>query len=148
MMDKAEYDDMMRKMPIPCIDLAMSFPEGLLWIKRDNHPYKGYWAMPGGRIFKYETIDEAINRIAKKETGIDTSHFPRKLMGNYSTVNSMPDQTIIRHDITSLYGMNVLGEVKADNEQVQEFTKSNEMQTPIGELHVWEYEDMKRVGFI
>lgn len=151
MLEKSEYLNMMDKMPIPCIDLAMDFPQGLLWIKRDNHPYRGCWAMPGGRMFKYETMDESINRIAKKETGIDTSYVPKELVGLYSVVNSMTPE-LIRHDVTSLYYMDMEAsaimnrgvEIKPDKEQVQDFQFLKQKPSPIGELHEWEYRDLMR----
>ena len=156
MLTPEEYRNMMDKMPIPCIDLAMDFPEGLLWIRRDNHPYRGYWAMPGGRIFKYETMDEAIDRIARKETGLDVSRRPRKLLGLYSVVNSM-EPNLIRHDITSLYSLDLTenfsdvllaSKMRPDRSQVQDVKFTNEMPEPIGELHIWEYNDMKKAGLI
>ena len=40
-------------------------------IKRGHEPYMGYRALPGGRIQLEETIEDAVIREAKEETGID-----------------------------------------------------------------------------
>ena len=40
-----------------------------LFGKRNNPPAKGYYFVPGGRIFKEETIKEAFERISNGEIG-------------------------------------------------------------------------------
>ncbi len=39
-------------------------------IKRDHDPYKGYWALPGGRQHIGETLDDAVIRELGEETGL------------------------------------------------------------------------------
>jgi 8-oxo-dGTP diphosphatase len=43
----------------------------ILLIKRRTVPFKGYWALPGGRIEARESIQEAVVREIKEETGLD-----------------------------------------------------------------------------
>lgn len=43
----------------------------LLMIKRGDHPYIGQWALPGGFVQMYESLDEAALRELKEETNID-----------------------------------------------------------------------------
>jgi len=43
----------------------------LLLIKRGDHPYLGQWALPGGFVKTYESLDEAALRELKEETNID-----------------------------------------------------------------------------
>lgn len=47
-------------------------PEGLqsLLIRREDHPCKGRWALPGGFVRVQETLEEASNRILATKTGI------------------------------------------------------------------------------
>lgn len=43
----------------------------ILMVKRGNHPYMGYWALPGGFVDMDESLDEAALRELKEETNID-----------------------------------------------------------------------------
>ncbi len=42
----------------------------LLLIKRLNHPFKDYWALPGGFVEEHEPLIEAAQRELHEETGI------------------------------------------------------------------------------
>ncbi len=43
----------------------------ILLIKRKNPPYEGYWALPGGFVDMDESLDIAVQRELKEETGLD-----------------------------------------------------------------------------
>lgn len=47
-------------------------PDSILLIKRFTKPFKGYWALPGGRVEPGETVEQAVVREVKEETGLDT----------------------------------------------------------------------------
>lgn len=56
--------------PLVAIDLIVENKEGKILLgRRKNPPAKGYLFVPGGRIFKGETLKEAFKRITSQEIG-------------------------------------------------------------------------------
>lgn len=58
-----EMKESYRKLPEKALKILM--------VKRGNHPYMGYWALPGGFVDMEESLDEAALRELKEETNID-----------------------------------------------------------------------------
>lgn len=59
--------------PLISIDLVVRNEKGeVLLGKRLNAPAKGYWFVPGGRVQKNETLDQAFQRLLKEELGIES----------------------------------------------------------------------------
>ncbi|MCF7800318.1 NUDIX domain-containing protein [Candidatus Babeliales bacterium] len=81
---KEEYEKILKKIPISCIDLIIVNPKKeFLIIKRKNNPAKNKWWIPGGRILKNEIFKDAALRISKKETGLNCNFI--KIMGVVET---------------------------------------------------------------
>lgn len=61
----------MRLTPLVAIDLIVRSEEKVLLGRRTNEPAKGFFFVPGGRIFKGETARTAFQRITLAELGFE-----------------------------------------------------------------------------
>ena len=74
MMPRAAYQVVADSMPILCVDLFLQDGRGRhLEVHRNNAPLKGRWWVPGGRVFRGETLEQAAVRKAFEELGLAAS---------------------------------------------------------------------------
>lgn len=109
------YKQIVRLMPISCVDLLVQDEDGrILLIKRANEPAKGQWWFPGGRIHFLETREQAAKRKLKEECGLEALQVQE--MGTYDVILDMPDDTNQSHGITTLFNITVMkqGDVVLD----------------------------------
>ena len=74
--------------PLLAVDLVISFGEGIVLIKRQNPPYQGDFALPGGFVEVGESTEGAAIREAKEETGLEVEQLG--LVGVYSDPHRDP----------------------------------------------------------
>ena len=60
------YKEIIKKIPILCIDIILSNKKGYIVIKRKDSPLKGEWWVPGGRVFIGESSIDAANKAGVK----------------------------------------------------------------------------------
>jgi mutator protein MutT len=89
------YDKIVKCMPISSVEAIIVKDDKLLFLRRKNSPARGQWWFPGGRIRKGESIEEALLREVKEETGLSVSEY--RLVNVYSRI--FPE----RHDITIVF---------------------------------------------
>ena len=78
------FAQVVRHTPLVAIDLILRDPDGAVLLgRRIYEPAKGFWFVPGGRIGKNETLDEAFARILKTETGLEQPRSQASLLGVY-----------------------------------------------------------------
>ena len=65
------YDKILNTMPIICVDGIIQKGDSTLLLLRDNEPEKDNWWFPGGRVIKGETLENAVIRKVKEETGLE-----------------------------------------------------------------------------
>jgi O-acetyl-ADP-ribose deacetylase (regulator of RNase III)/ADP-ribose pyrophosphatase YjhB (NUDIX family) len=66
--------------PFTTVDAIIELPEGIVIIQRSNPPFG--WALPGGFVDYGESLEEAVKREAKEETGLDLTEI--KQLHTYS----------------------------------------------------------------
>ena len=52
-----------------CVDGLAVSEEGFLWVKRCFMPFEGFWCLPGGIVEDNESLEEAVKREFREETG-------------------------------------------------------------------------------
>jgi 8-oxo-dGTP diphosphatase len=62
--------------PVVGVGAVVLDRDRVLLIKRAHEPLKGQWSMPGGGVEVGETLEQAIAREVKEETGLDVTVGP------------------------------------------------------------------------
>ena len=65
----------------------------VLLIKRKNDPFKNQWALPGGFLEDYETLEKGAQRELEEETGIKTDNMEQ--VGIFATPGRDPRGRVI-----------------------------------------------------
>lgn len=106
--------------PFAC-DMVLIEKEKILLVKRGREPFKGQWALPGGRIDENETAEECLKREMKEETGLEVE--PIRLVGIYSDPERDPRGIIAATYLVKRLG----GELRAgdDAEEAKWFEMGN-----------------------
>jgi colanic acid biosynthesis protein WcaH len=65
------YNEILRNVPIACVDIAVVANGAVLLVRRKDPPAQGAWWVPGGRVLKGERMKETARRKALEEVGVD-----------------------------------------------------------------------------
>ena len=76
--DEPLYSRIRALIPIATVDLLIVYSGRLLLMLRNNEPAKDEWFIPGGRILQGETIERAVHRVLKEETGLTPTKIEMK----------------------------------------------------------------------
>ena len=82
MLEDATFKTILNSAPLISIDILVKKNGKVLLGKRSNKPAQGYFFSTGGRIYKNETIYNAMSRIAFNELNIELKSTP-KFIGVY-----------------------------------------------------------------
>lgn len=65
------FKTVVKSTPLVSIDLIVRDTQGnVLLGSRTNRPAKGFWFVPGGRVLKDESFEQAFKRLIKEELGL------------------------------------------------------------------------------
>lgn len=74
--------------PAVAVDGVVFSGKRVLLVRRRHAPFAGRWVLPGGFVVPGETLEQAVAREVKEETGIP--FLPRGLVGAYSDPHRDP----------------------------------------------------------
>lgn len=95
------YLEVLRGLPIACVDIAIVSNGHVLLVQRGDPPAKGMWWVPGGRVFKGERMRETARRKALEEVGLHCHVGP--LIHTAETIFSDGPRAIPVHSINSCF---------------------------------------------
>jgi colanic acid biosynthesis protein WcaH len=72
MIEQQLYNSIIEVLPILCVDGFIVKDNKILLLKRNNYPALGEWWVPGGRVIKNETLNDAMIRKIKDEIQLDS----------------------------------------------------------------------------
>lgn len=100
-MDANQFKQVLEATPLVSIDLIVfNNEEKVLLGLRKNRPAQGFWFVPGGRIFKNETLSDAFKRLTLVELGKEYSIEQASLLGAFDHIY---DDSIFGDRITTHY---------------------------------------------
>lgn len=81
--------DILKKRPVLAVDaIVVRKDKSIVLVKRKDEPFKDLFALPGGHVENGETVEDAVVREVKEETGLDVR--VGKLLGVYSAPDRDP----------------------------------------------------------
>lgn len=103
--------------PFLTVDVIIEIKGGIVLIKRKNPPYG--WAIPGGFVDYGESLEDAIVREAREETGLDI-----KLIRQFHTYSD-PKRDPRHHTVSTIFIATTEGTPKAgdDAKEIGIFTR-------------------------
>ena len=79
-----DFKKVVQYAPLFSIDLVVINKANQILVgERLNAPAKGFWFVPGGRVYKNESLEQAFKRISKAELGLEIERHKANLLGLY-----------------------------------------------------------------
>ena len=121
MLDDQTFKTVINSTPLISIDLLVKKDNKILLGKRINKPAQGYLFSIGGRVYKNETIDSAMMRIAKNELNIELKLTPRFIGVFEHFYDDSIYQDVSTHYVNLAYEIEIEETLNLPNEQHNEY---------------------------
>ena len=121
MLDDQTFETVINSTPLISIDLLVKKDNKILLGKRINKPAQGYLFSIGGRVYKNETIDNAMMRIAKNELNIELKLTPRFIGVFEHFYDDSIYQDVSTHYVNLAYEIKIEGTLNLPSEQHNEY---------------------------
>jgi 8-oxo-dGTP diphosphatase len=99
--DPQLFHRILELMPIPAVHAVITSKKKHLLLKRKIAPLLGGWWIPGGRVNKFEKLEDAITREVREETGLEC-----QTIRQIGTITFLIDDI---HTISTIYCITPIG---------------------------------------
>jgi colanic acid biosynthesis protein WcaH len=100
-LSKETFSTVIKNTPLISIDLILRNSEDKILLgKRLNKPAKNSWFVPGGRVFKDESLEDAFKRITEDEIGVQININSASFKGIYQ---HFYDDNVFTDDFSTHY---------------------------------------------
>ena len=121
MLDDQTFETVINSIPLISIDLLVKKDNKILLGKRTNKPAQGYLFSIGGRVYKNETINSAIIRIASNELNFSLKLTPRFIGVFEHFYDDSVYQDVSTHYINLAYEIEIKETLNLPTEQHNEY---------------------------
>lgn len=126
-LSRVDFGNVIRHTPLVSIDLVVHDERDCVLVGlRLNRPARGFWFVPGGRIYKDERLDDAFLRISDAELGRAIPRAEARLLGVYEHLyndeNALELPGVSTHYVVIAYQLHVdAGSLVLPNGQHDQF---------------------------
>ena len=121
MLDDQTFKTVINSTPLISIDLLVKKNNKILLGKRINKPAQGYLFSIGGRVYKNETINSAMMRIAKTELNIELKLIPKFIGVFEHFYDDSIYQNVSTHYVNLAYEIEIEEALNLPTEQHNEY---------------------------
>ena len=121
MLDDQTFEAVISSTPLISIDLLVKKDNKILLGKRINKPAQGYLFSIGGRVYKNETIDSAMMRIASNELNISLKLTPSFIGVFEHFYDDSIYEDVSTHYVNLAYEIEIEGTLNLPSEQHNEY---------------------------
>jgi colanic acid biosynthesis protein WcaH len=142
---EATWRSIVRHVPIVAVDLVVRHAGGVVLGRRENPPARGEWFVPGGRVWKDETIEAAIHRVARAELGVDVRVERRLGVYDHHWQESEFDDVATKHYVPVGVVVRPRADALAPDEQHAELRV---FEPPFPDLHPYVEDYLRDAGLL